>query len=197
MQPSRQVRNIITHLLLCSKFFKQTEVCKLSDCPVAGGWGHWVEWDHCNHNCVYHPSSSKQTAAYRQRRRYCNKPLPAFGGAKCAKDSKYRWVSHLKAEEERSACCTGDDHGECEGVITPWCPGDPLTSTSPQRTVSTACGASGATAVRPASYPRAQFPGPAPTRRAGASGSSWPRTSTRARPASPAGSPPSRGTGSS
>ena len=39
---------------------------------------------------------------------------------------RYKWVSHLKAEEESTACCTEDiaEKGECEGAeITPWCPG--------------------------------------------------------------------------
>ena len=39
---------------------------------------------------------------------------------------RYKWVSHLTAEEESTACCTEDiaEKGECEGAeITPWCPG--------------------------------------------------------------------------
>ena len=27
-----------------SKFYEQSEVCKLADCPIDGGWGKWEEW---------------------------------------------------------------------------------------------------------------------------------------------------------
>ena len=30
--------------LYFSKFYEQTEVCKLADCPIDGGWGRWEEW---------------------------------------------------------------------------------------------------------------------------------------------------------
>jgi hypothetical protein len=106
------------------KFYQSRQNCKLAECPVDGGWGCWAEWGMCNHNCVNHPSADNKVAtkAHRVRRRYCNKPLPYGKGKKCKKDKKYRWVSHLKAEEERSECCTENNKDGCDGDVTPWCP---------------------------------------------------------------------------
>ena len=57
--------------------------------------------------------------------RFCTNPLPAFGGAKCVKNEKFRWLSHENAELDTTACkspldSVRDDSYDDE--ITPWCP---------------------------------------------------------------------------
>ena len=117
---------------------------------------------------------------------------------------RYRWVSHLKAEEERGECCTEDNHDKCEGDVTPWCPGHPHLTFNcvdkiiiplPQRTASTASGACGAPAVRPASSTTSYSRSTGGTTRAGPTRRSERSGSLSRRPASPACCPCRRGTG--
>ncbi|CAC5378585.1 HMCN [Mytilus coruscus] len=48
--------------------------CKPSLCPVDEGWSSWDSWGACNGTC----GTGQQS-----RRRYCNNPAPANGGAYC------------------------------------------------------------------------------------------------------------------
>ena len=58
--------------------------------------------------------------------RFCTNPLPAFGGAKCVKNDKFKWLSHENAELDTAACKSPLDSSGPEGSydegITPWCP---------------------------------------------------------------------------
>uniref|UniRef100_A0AAR2ITF6 Thrombospondin 1a n=1 Tax=Pygocentrus nattereri TaxID=42514 RepID=A0AAR2ITF6_PYGNA len=63
----------------CQGEGRQTEPCKMSPCPVNGGWGPWSPWDTCSVTC----GGGLQT-----RNRLCNNPVPKHGGKECVGDSK-------------------------------------------------------------------------------------------------------------
>ena len=43
-----------------------------------GGWGAWLKWSPCSVSCG---------EGIRRAHRYCDSPIPKYGGAKCAGDS--------------------------------------------------------------------------------------------------------------
>jgi len=57
---------------ICSK--KDSESCKVMDCPVNGNWGSWSPWTSCSVMCG---------AGMKNRSRECNAPEPKFGGHSC------------------------------------------------------------------------------------------------------------------
>ena len=81
----------------------------------------WTLWSDCDHNCLpYTSTGSEQTRARRRRMRYCLDPPAQHGGAECARDKNYHWVSEENGELDETACITPEDGEE---DFTPWCPG--------------------------------------------------------------------------
>nr|CAB3266939.1 thrombospondin A precursor [Phallusia mammillata] len=58
---------------------RKTRDCKMSPCPVDGGWGEWSVWSECSATC---------DDGFKTRSRKCNNPKPRFGGKQCSGDSK-------------------------------------------------------------------------------------------------------------
>ncbi|XP_060789941.1 thrombospondin-1-like [Neoarius graeffei] len=63
----------------CQGEGRQTEPCKMSHCPINGGWGPWSLWDSCSVTC---------NGGHQNRHRLCNNPVPKYGGKECIGDSK-------------------------------------------------------------------------------------------------------------
>ncbi|XP_068740870.1 A disintegrin and metalloproteinase with thrombospondin motifs adt-1-like isoform X2 [Montipora capricornis] len=53
---------------------KETRACNTRHCPIGGGWSDWTIWNKCSRTC----GNGKQTS-----KRYCNNPVPKYGGRKC------------------------------------------------------------------------------------------------------------------
>jgi len=69
--------------------FRQVQKHKLRDCPVAGGWASWGQWEKCSQNCIPDPSEhtgNSTTKAVERRRQFCVNPAPSGGGKKCPKE---------------------------------------------------------------------------------------------------------------
>ncbi|XP_073244555.1 SCO-spondin-like isoform X1 [Porites lutea] len=58
----------------CEGQAKQTRACNQKLCPVHGGWSSWTQWGACSKTC----GNGKQYS-----RRYCNNPVPKYGGKRC------------------------------------------------------------------------------------------------------------------
>ncbi|KAG7328117.1 hypothetical protein KOW79_008061 [Hemibagrus wyckioides] len=63
----------------CQGEGRQTEPCKMSPCPINGGWGPWSLWDSCSVTCG---------GGLQSRHRLCNDPVPKYGGKECIGDTK-------------------------------------------------------------------------------------------------------------
>ncbi|KAJ7389348.1 hypothetical protein OS493_032205 [Desmophyllum pertusum] len=48
--------------------------CNAQSCPVHGGWSKWGNWTECSVTCG---------AGVMSRGRYCDNPVPAYGGRRC------------------------------------------------------------------------------------------------------------------
>ncbi|XP_062599842.1 coadhesin-like, partial [Saccostrea cucullata] len=65
--------------LNCTGVDTDTQPCNKSDCPVIdGGWGSWGPWSSCR-TC--------SDVNFRNRKRKCDKPVPAKGGKDCEGES--------------------------------------------------------------------------------------------------------------
>jgi hemicentin len=60
----------------CTGADSQEEVCNLPFCPINGGWTEWSAWSPCSSTCGYDGVTT--------RTRYCQNPLPQYGGAHCS-----------------------------------------------------------------------------------------------------------------
>ena len=63
--------------IIWQKFiFKLNEKC--SFILENGGWGEWLKWSPCSVSCGQ---------GVRKAHRFCDSPIPKYGGAKCVGDS--------------------------------------------------------------------------------------------------------------
>ncbi|XP_062586294.1 coadhesin-like [Saccostrea cucullata] len=79
--------------------------CFVKHCIVNGGWGSWQTWSNygtCSKTC----GSGKKE---RHRERYCNNPVPKYGGAAC----------HGRSKEKESAICNVQ-HCKVNGKWSGW-----------------------------------------------------------------------------
>lgn len=60
--------------LECSGSETEEVECKVSFCPVNGGWSAWSEWSACGRTCGI---------SHRMRKRFCNNPSPKHNGSYC------------------------------------------------------------------------------------------------------------------
>ncbi|XP_053381262.1 hemicentin-1-like isoform X2 [Mercenaria mercenaria] len=58
----------------CQGEQRDTQRCKLRECPVDGNWGNWGHWNPCTLSCG---------GGTRTRSRMCNYPEPKYGGLFC------------------------------------------------------------------------------------------------------------------
>ncbi|XP_052793992.1 SCO-spondin-like [Mya arenaria] len=68
-------------------------------CPINGGWSEWLDWSPCSENCGYGTSF---------RKRFCDAPVPQFGGLACDGPD----IQELKCDTKKP--CPVD------GNWTPW-----------------------------------------------------------------------------
>ena len=52
----------------------------MSYLTVNGGWGEWSEFSPCSKTCG--------SGGIQKRHRYCNSPVPKYGGKQCVGDKK-------------------------------------------------------------------------------------------------------------
>ena len=53
---------------------QERECDRTNKCPIHGGWGKWSEYSACSVSCG---------EGFQKRTRFCNAPLPQFGGLEC------------------------------------------------------------------------------------------------------------------
>ena len=78
--------------LACEGDDVSEEACAVEECPVDGGWSEWSAFGACSVSCG---------EGNRTRVRFCNEPVPAFGGETCDGDS-------IETATCRSFLCPGE-----------------------------------------------------------------------------------------
>ncbi|XP_061197855.1 SCO-spondin-like isoform X2 [Saccostrea echinata] len=61
----------------CTGHFVESLNCNTQNCPINGKFSEWETWTHCTQTCG---------RGIKKRSRYCNKPIPMYGGKNCSGD---------------------------------------------------------------------------------------------------------------
>lgn len=68
-----------------------TQECGMEPCPIDGGWSSWDDFHICTTTCG---------GGTQYRTKYCNNPVPLYGGAPCFEDDGNEGTSSWMRESQ-------------------------------------------------------------------------------------------------